>query len=100
MLHTEGPLGDSYHDPDLFDSENETNNDDGDVLFNENVTEGIEMGCEPLQTEGAEAVECEVDDLEYPSSKELINEYSTDNETEYRFPKFDAENDMKNLANF
>ncbi|KAL2505363.1 Uncharacterized protein Adt_20984 [Abeliophyllum distichum] len=47
--------------------------------------------------EGTESLECEVDDLECPSSEELISEYSTDNETEYRFLEFDVEIDMKNL---
>ncbi|KAL2475582.1 Uncharacterized protein Adt_36318 [Abeliophyllum distichum] len=89
--------GDARRDPDFFDSENEKNNDDDDdTLFNENVTGGIKMGCEPLQTKGTVALECEVDKLECPSSEELINEYSTDNKTKYRFPKFDAEIDMKN----
>ncbi|KAL2475564.1 Uncharacterized protein Adt_36300 [Abeliophyllum distichum] len=106
MSHTKGPRGGKQihfgsllvHDPDFFDSENEKNNDDDDdTLFNENVTGGIKMGCEPLQTKGTVALECEVDKLECPSSEELINEYSTDNKTKYRFPKFDAEIDMKNL---
>lgn len=39
----------------------------------------------------------EDDDLEYPSSEELLLACSLDEEVGYRFPKFLAEIDMRNL---
>ncbi|CAA3019856.1 Hypothetical predicted protein [Olea europaea subsp. europaea] len=85
-------------DSDFVDSEKDVEDED-DTLYDQNVTDGIEMGLDghdQVQDERGEGNDMEVDDLEYPT-EELLSQCSSDDESGFRFPQFFAETDMKNL---
>ncbi|CAA3006943.1 Hypothetical predicted protein [Olea europaea subsp. europaea] len=84
-------------DSDFVDSETDVEDED-DTLYDQNVTDGIEMGLDghdQVQDERGEGNDMEVDDLEYPT-EELLSQCSLDDESGFRFPQFFAETDMKN----
>lgn len=85
-------------DPDFIDSDNELSTGEDDWLFDNNVTEGIEVGCDggaPEQELVVQEKNDDVDDLECPSSEELLSVVSSDDEVGYRFSEFVAETDMR-----
>lgn len=94
---------DSEDDTDFNDSNNDIWSSEDDMLFDKNVTEGIELDCEGRTTEREED-DCTIvghdeyhedDDLEYPSSEELLSDISSEDEVGYLFPEFMAETDMR-----
>ncbi|KAL2487203.1 Uncharacterized protein Adt_31959 [Abeliophyllum distichum] len=87
-------MTDYEEDSGFIDSENE--HDDDDILYEQNVTHDIENEGEERVFEGAEEVDNEVDDLDYPSTEELHIDYASNEEVGYRFPKFIAKIDMQN----
>lgn len=88
-------------DPDFNDCDTDLSTGEDDRLFDDNVTEGFEVSCDVGGTEREEdgvVVENEqeyVDDLECPSSEELLSDMSSDDEATYRFSEFMAETDMQ-----
>ncbi|KAL2535125.1 Uncharacterized protein Adt_08476 [Abeliophyllum distichum] len=85
----------SDEDPDFVDSENDIDEDD-DLAYEQNVTDEIQIEVEDRVSERAEDVDNEVDELQYPTSKELLSDYESDEEVGYRFPEFNAETEMQN----
>ncbi|CAA2963293.1 Hypothetical predicted protein [Olea europaea subsp. europaea] len=87
----------SEDDSDFVDSENNVEDED-DTLYEQNVTDGIEIGLDghyQIQDEWGESNDMEVDALEYPT-EELLSQCSSDEESGFRFPQFSAKTDMKN----
>lgn len=74
------------------------------MIFDKNVTEGIELGCDEWTTEREEEDHAVVghdeyygvDDLEYSSSEELLSNILSDDGVGYQFLEFMAETDMHN----
>ncbi|XP_022865606.1 uncharacterized protein LOC111385451 [Olea europaea var. sylvestris] len=90
-------IGVSEDDSDFVDSENNVEDED-DTLYEQNVTDGIEIGLDghyQIQDEWGESNDMEVDALEYPT-EELLSQCSSDEESGFRFPQFSAKTDMKN----
>ncbi|KAL2518409.1 Uncharacterized protein Adt_14656 [Abeliophyllum distichum] len=85
----------SDEDPDFVDSENDIDEDD-DLAYEQNVTDKIQIEVEDRVSERAEDVDNEVDELQYPTSEELLSDYESDEEVGYRFPEFNAETEMQN----
>ncbi|XP_022843153.1 uncharacterized protein LOC111366681 [Olea europaea var. sylvestris] len=90
-------------DSDFSDSNNNISSGEDDLLFEKNVTEGVELGYDVGATECNEdghAVtmhdeDHEFDDLECPSSEELLSGVSSDDEVDYRFSEFTADMDIR-----
>ncbi|XP_022899367.1 uncharacterized protein LOC111412673 [Olea europaea var. sylvestris] len=90
-------------DFDFNDFDNAISSGEGNLEFDKNVTEGIELGCDGGATEqdeddyaGMEHNEDqEADDLECPSFEELLLAISSDDEVGYRFPEFSSEMDIR-----
>ncbi|CAA3024259.1 Hypothetical predicted protein [Olea europaea subsp. europaea] len=83
-----GPHDDAEDDFDFNDFDNAISSGEGNLEFDKNVTEGIELGCDGGATEqdeddyaGMEHNEDqEADDLECPSFEELLLAISSDDE--------------------
>ncbi|CAA2934785.1 Hypothetical predicted protein [Olea europaea subsp. europaea] len=99
----EGPLLEE-DDSDFNDSDNDISSGADDVLFEKNVTERVELNCDGRATirqeKGHQAVlvhdeQPNIDDMEYPSSEELLSDVSSDDKVGYRFSEFMAETDMR-----
>ncbi|KAL2476450.1 Uncharacterized protein Adt_37186 [Abeliophyllum distichum] len=82
-------------DPDFIDSENDNDENDG-LACEQNVTDDIQIEVEGRVPQEANDIENEVDELEYPTSKELHSDYESDEEVGYRFHEFNAMTDMQN----
>lgn len=90
----------SNGDLDFSDSGNELDSEGDDLLYEKNVTIGIELGSNVGGVENVVLNEVEgdthVDDLEYHSSEEIYSDGVSDDEVGYRFPEFSVKVDMIN----
>ncbi|XP_022863741.1 uncharacterized protein LOC111383814 [Olea europaea var. sylvestris] len=96
--------GGGEEDSDFSQSDLDMASEEDDMLYDLNVIDGIEFGMDNNIVGQGEAVVLRgemdeantFDDLEYPSSEELMLECSSDEEVGHRFPEFFAETDMRN----
>ncbi|CAA3023330.1 Hypothetical predicted protein [Olea europaea subsp. europaea] len=87
-------------DPDFINSDHDFESEQDDIEYDRNVIDGVKIGLDRRQDEvNPERKECndvEVDELELPSSDELLSQCSSDEGDSYHFPEFNFDQYMKN----
>lgn len=90
-------MPDCEEDPDFVDSNHNFESEQDDIEYNRHVIDGMEIGMDDCQDEVQDQREEGCDnELELPSSEELLPQCSSDEDGSYHFPEFFIDQDLKN----